>query len=84
MTTLTIRTQPEHDAALARMSETLGIKTASQTLLSSLLSLEEAHKRIRELESELRQTQQQRNTLKRVISNFQAAHSALSECDLNN
>ena len=40
MGTLTIRTQPEHDTALVAVGNRLGEKTASQTLLKSLMTYE--------------------------------------------
>lgn len=45
MGTLTIRTQPEHDAALVTVGNRLGEKTASQTLLKSLMNMNVTVKR---------------------------------------
>lgn len=77
MSTLTIRTQAEHDEAITVVGRMLGEKTASQTLLKSLLEYQKQHDEIQRLKRELRETQCERNEYRDKISRYRQAHRDL-------
>jgi hypothetical protein len=77
MGTLTIRTQPEHDTALVAVGNRLGEKTASQTLLKSLMTYERHCEEIARLEKELYAARLERDEYKGKIERYRAAHTDL-------
>ncbi|MGL9740106.1 hypothetical protein [Serratia marcescens] len=77
MGTLTIRTQPEHDAALEAVGKRLGEKTASQTLLKSLMTYERHSDEIERLRRELSAMKWERDELRGKIEDYKRAHSSL-------
>ncbi|MFN3071354.1 MULTISPECIES: hypothetical protein [Serratia] len=77
MGTLTIRTQPEHDTALVAVGNRLGEKTASQTLLKSLMSYERHCEEIEQLRRELSAMKWERDELRNKIEDYKRAHNNL-------
>ncbi|MFS7244035.1 hypothetical protein ACOMDM_25745 (plasmid) [Serratia plymuthica] len=77
MGTLTIRTQAEHDTALVAVGNRLGEKTASQTLLKSLMTYERHCEEIERLRRELSAMKWERDELRGKIEDYKRAHNSL-------
>lgn len=79
MGTLTIRTQPEHEAELDTVSATLGEKTRSQTMLKCLMRYQAQCDEIERLYKALRKAEAERNDYKSRLDRFRDAQRALFE-----
>lgn len=79
MGTLTVRTLPEHEKALAVVGDLVGDKRASQTLLKALMAYPQQVNEIERLRGALYRAERERDEYKGKIERYRSAVNGLLE-----